>query len=141
MLQGIKCTEAEKGQSQRVHLPDITMMWAACCVGFFGFLQTGEMTVPSDKWYDPAVHQSYGNISVDNPQNPQMIRAWIKQSKTDPFRIGDRNLLGKDWVRLLPSGGAVEVFNSKEGGSKSLFLLHNDWPLTRQRLVEAVQAA
>lgn len=50
--------------------PDVIMVWAACCVGFFGYLQAGEMTVPSDKEFDPSVHLSFCDIAVDNHMDP-----------------------------------------------------------------------
>ena len=91
ILQGIKRTEAEKGVERRERLPitpcilrqikavwdlsasdpDVVMLWAACCLGFFGFLRSGEMTVPSDTAYDPAVHLNLNDIAVDNAASPQ----------------------------------------------------------------------
>ena len=50
--------------------PEVVMLWAACCMAFFGFLQVGEMAVPSDDSYDAAVHLSLGNFAVDNPASP-----------------------------------------------------------------------
>ena len=58
------------------------MLWAACCLGFFGFLRMGEMTVPSQEAYDPAVHLNKEDVAVDDPAAPSVIRITIKQSKT-----------------------------------------------------------
>ena len=35
------------------HYHDNIMLWASCCTCFFGFLRSGEVTVPSMKEYDP----------------------------------------------------------------------------------------
>lgn len=43
------------------------------------------MTVPNDTAYDPEVHLNFGDIAVDNPSSPQMMKVTIKQSKMDPF--------------------------------------------------------
>ena len=44
-----------------------------CCLCFFAFLRAGEMTVPSDSGYDPSVHLSINDISVDNSSRPLII--------------------------------------------------------------------
>ena len=75
--------------------PDIVMLWAACCVAFFGFLRIGEMSVPDDDSYDPAVHLSRQDIALDDASSPSVVRVRIKQSKTDPFRKGIDLYLGK----------------------------------------------
>ena len=68
--------------------PDSIMLWAASCVGFFGFLRAGEFTVPSPRSYDASVHLSLSDLAVDSHTTPSMIRLRIKQSKTDPCRRG-----------------------------------------------------
>ena len=62
------------------------MLWAASCLCFFAFLRVGELTVPTEKVYDPSVHLSVGDIAVDDARRPLLLRVTIKQSKTDPFR-------------------------------------------------------
>ena len=43
---------------------DDIMLWAACCVAFFGFLRASEFMVPSSG-FQPGVHLSVADISVD----------------------------------------------------------------------------
>ena len=79
--------------------PDSIMLWAASCVGFFGFLRAGEFTVPSPRSYDASVHLSLSDLAVDSHTTPSMIRLRIKQSKTDPCRRG--------WPFFYLGGGAT----------------------------------
>ena len=61
--------------------PKVVMLWVACCLGFFGFLRTVKMTLPSDSEHDPLVHLSYKDIAVDDPANPQTISIFINQKR------------------------------------------------------------
>ena len=61
---------------------------------FFGFLRVSEFTVPSQEQYDQSCHLSLRDMSVDNRDNPHLLRIHIKQSKTDPFRRGVEIYLG-----------------------------------------------
>ena len=54
--------------------PDMIMLWAACCTCFFGFLRSGEITVPSQQEYDSGYHISHGNVRVDNATHPQSLK-------------------------------------------------------------------
>ena len=60
------------------------MLWAACCIAFFGFLNVGEMTVPTKMAYDPSIHRSLEDVALDRRSTATMIWLTIKQSKTDP---------------------------------------------------------
>ena len=62
---------------------DYRMLWAACCLGFFGFQRAGELTVPTDSSFDPEAHLCYSDNAVDNSSIPQVIRITIKQSKIE----------------------------------------------------------
>ena len=114
--------------------PDVVMVWAACCVGLFGLLRAGEMTAPINKDYDP-------QLRVDNPRDPQMVRIWIKQSKTDPFRKGIGIYLGKTSSDLCPVTALLKFLIVRKKGEGPLFRYQDGRLLTRPRLVEAVRAA
>ena len=117
------------------------MLWAAACLGFFGFLRSGEMTVPTDSSYDPAVHLSRNDVAVDNAQKPAVLRVTIKQTKTDPFRKGIDLFLGKTATDLCPVTAMLNylVVRGKQQGP--LFMFRDGRFLTRERLVMAVRAA
>ena len=97
------------------------MLWAACCMCFFGFLRSGEITVPSLKEYDPEGHLSVGDVALDSHQDPLVVRVHIKQSKTDPFHRGVFIYLGKTENDLCPVAAlsAFLVVRGSEAGSVS----------------------
>ena len=90
VLAGVKRVEAHAGAAPRKRLPitldimqhlqrswvgeephaDGTMLWAAACTGFFGFLRAGEFTVPSPATYDPEVHLNLADLALDSHSNP-----------------------------------------------------------------------
>ena len=88
--------------AQSADQTDTTMLWAAACMCFFGFLRSGEIVVPSATTYNPAVHLSYGNVKADNIATPQYIEVVIKALKTDPFRKGVTVYLGSMGAALCP---------------------------------------
>ena len=160
-LMGVKREEAQRGKKSRERLPitpdilrqiktvwegrardpDIVMLWAAVCLGFFGFLRAGEMTVPSDAGYDQSVHLNRSDIAVDDPRNPAVLRVTIKQSKTDPFRRGIDIHLGKTATDLCPVNSMLNYLLVRGGGGGPLFKYRDGRYLTRERLVEAVRKA
>ena len=62
-----------------------TMLWAISCTCFFGFLRSGEATVPSQGAFDPSVHLSISDVALDSPTSPKTVILRIKASKTDPW--------------------------------------------------------
>ena len=78
------------------------MLWAACCLVFFGFMRVSEFTIPSHNGYDPSLHLSLQDISIDHRDNPNVLRIHIKQSKTDPFRQGVQIYLGATNTNVCP---------------------------------------
>ena len=161
VVKGIKKVEAEKGVASWTRLPitrsilqklqevwstsskccafDRKMLWAACCLGFFGFLRVGEMTAPIDATYDASVHLSISDIAVDNSRSPAVVRVTVKASKTDPFRKGVQLYLGKTGTTVCPVTAMVSYLCVRGMSSGALFRFSDGRLLTRQRFVEALR--
>ena len=119
----MKRCEGEQGRASRERLPispailrkikavweqvqpvshNRVMLWAACCLAFFGFLRAGELTVPGDDAFDAATHLTREDLAVDIPGSPTVFRVTLKASKTDPFRRGVALYIGKGAPDLCP---------------------------------------
>ena len=49
--------------------------WAACMLGYFGFLGTEEFTIPNLARFSPAIHLLVEDIAVDSLQSRKQIRS------------------------------------------------------------------
>ena len=162
VMRDIKCAEAKKGgRNTRIRLPitpkllrdmkaglmkdphshDNTMIWVACCTCFFGFLRLGEIVVPSSMGYDPSVHLSVGNVTLDSRVSPSVAQVTVKVSKTDPFRKGVAIFLGKTNNELCPvTALATYMYLAVRGATRgSFFRFVNGRPLTRESFVSRVR--
>ena len=77
--------------SQQPTSQDAVMLWAACCMGFFGFLRAGEFTVSAQK--KPSL--TVNDISVDSHSSPSFVSLHLRHSKTDKFGIRVRIFLDR----------------------------------------------
>ena len=120
---------------------DTLMIWAACCLCFFGFLRAGEICTPSNAKFDPGCHLSPADISIDDLSHPSILRICIKQSKTDPFRKGVHIIVGATGDCLCPVAAVLQylAIRGKEPGP--LFRFSNGSALTRQNFVSSVRRA
>ena len=121
--------------------PDIVMLWAACCLAFFGFLRAGELTVPSDSSFDASTHLAWGDVAVNDPANPTVISVKLKASKTDPFRQGITLFVGRVSSDLCPVSAMLAYLLLRGRDAGPLFKYRDGRPLTRQRFVVAVRQA
>ena len=98
ILQGLKITWQHRASD-----PDTAMLWAACCLGLFGFMRAGEFTVNSTQAFDPTVHLTAADVSVDRHQSPSLLCIRLnKQSKNDPFWVGVSLFLWRTGRDLCP---------------------------------------
>ena len=114
------------------------MLWAACCLGFFAFLRSGEFTAPATT-FDPTWHLSPQDILVDSHASPSMLEIKIKASKTDQTRKGVSLFVGRTQTSLCPVTAILAYMAVRGTSPGPLFLLNDGTTLTRQKLVQMVQ--
>ena len=117
------------------------MLWAACCTCFHGFLRSGEATVPTQAAYDPAIHLSIADVSVDAASEPRTVIVHIKASKTDQFRQGVNVFLGRTDNELCPVAAMLAYIAVRGVEAGPLFRYEDKTPLTREALVREVRSA
>jgi len=126
--------------SDQPHSYSNIMLWAACCLAFFGFLRVSEFTVPCHTDYDPSLHLSLQDISIDNRDNPRILKVNIKQSKTDPFRQGVQIYLGATDTPLCPILGILPYLARRGVRTGPLFPTEHGQGLTRQDFCTAINS-
>ena len=119
LLQGIKRVQAQTGP-RLIRLPitaslmrrikaslasqlfsyNNVLVWAACYIGFFGFLRCGKFLVPDGVQFNELNHLCFSDISPDTTTPSWTIFIRIKVSKTDQFRQGSTVALGSTGVDL-----------------------------------------
>ena len=119
------------------HDKDNIMFWAACCLGFFAFLRSGEFTVPSLASFDPSRHLT---TEVDDVANPSMLFVYLKSSKCDQSRLGVTLCMGKTDSHLCQVA-AILVYMAVRGTSPGpLFVFQDATPLTQSELVSCLRS-
>ena len=56
------------------------LMWAACCLGYFAFMRSGEFTV--NEQFDHSRHLTVRDVAVDSYDSPSMLSIHLRTSKT-----------------------------------------------------------
>jgi hypothetical protein len=110
-----------------------SMLWAACCVGFLGFLHSGKFT--TNETYDSQIHLSLSDISVDQRSNPTVILLHIKASKTDQFRAGHVLRIGISNTPICAVQAVMHYLHFRGGNPGPLFIHESGKPLTRDNLI------
>jgi hypothetical protein len=120
---------------------DKMMLWAAVCLGFFGFLRCAEFTVPSLDTYDVNRHLSFQDIGLCHPPNVNTISICIKCSKTDQLGKGVQIFLSRTSGALCPVSALLEYLSVRGTHEGPLFMRSGGLPLSRAFLVAQVQSA
>ena len=120
---------------------DAAMLWTAATMCFFGFLRSGEVVVPSDRAFNPAVHLAYADVRIDSQVSPWMLEVRLKASKTDSFQRRVTIYIGRTGDRLCPVAAALDYMVRRGSGQGPLFLFEDGRDLTRERFVVTVRMA
>ena len=123
-------------RSLDLSLPDHQMFWAACSLGYFGFLCASEFTVPNLSTFSVSLHLSVQDMAVDSSSAPSSMRVRIKGSKTDPFRKGCFVHIGLCGHPLCAVQAMMSYLACRGDAPGPLFLFTNGWPLTRMNLTD-----
>ena len=161
VIKGTKREYAKKNQDKRERLPitpnilmqlravwskdpkdfDHIMLWAACCLCFYGFLRSEEITVPSETDYDSSVHLNMADISVDDSNNPTVVKVKIKASKTDQFRKGVDIFVGRTHNQLCPVEALMSYVACRGQEDGLFFRFEDNRSLTKGRFITSVREA
>ena len=117
---------------------DQLLIWAACCIGFFAFMRSGEITVPEGTHFNPEIHLTPKDISVDNVHNPAVLKIRLKSSKT---RQGIDLFIGRTCNSLCPVVAMMKYLAVRGTYEGPLFREANGTPLYRRNLVAQVKLA
>ena len=152
---------AEQGKSQRHRKPmtvevlevlrvswslspggvDAKMLWAAAALAFFGFMRSGELTIPSTGGFNPGTHLSWQDMATDSVTSPTVVKVRLKASKTDQAKQGCTLIVGSTGNELCPVAevlGFMALSGRKQG---PLFQYRLGKPLTQTGFVGEVKAA
>ncbi len=115
------------------------LLWAACCLGFFAFLRSGEFTLKQGERFDPSWHLSVNDVATDNLSKPTRLQIHIKGSRTDQWRQGAYLVVGHTNSHICPVKAVlayIAVRGFKEG---PLFTDRKGSPFTQQALISSLR--
>ena len=112
------------------------MLWAACCLAFFAFLRSVELTIPTTATFDPSWHLTPQDIMVDDKTDPTCLFVRIKASKTDQTCQGITLCVGRTYNELCPVAAVLTYLARRTSDQGPSFILLSGQLLTRQKLVD-----
>ena len=116
---------------------DRDMIRAATTVAFFGLLRVSEICPPSSSKFLASKHLTVGDVSIDVPGRFASIS--LKESKSDPFRLGVVVRIGALSHRLCPVRALASFLVTRGSGTGPLFIFESGAALTRGFLVNMLR--
>ena len=119
--------------------PNRQLIWAVCCAAFFGFFRLGELLLESQSTFAQNIHLAWGDVAVDDPGNPKMLRFHLKQSKADQFGTGVDVVLGRTYSDICPVAAVLGYFTGRGDRSGPLFVDSAGKPLLKHTFVGEIR--
>ena len=119
-----------------MRIPHHCMFWAACTLGYFGFLRAAEFTVPSLASFSPLIHLTAQYIAVDALSSPLCMCIKIKASNTDPFCKGSDIHIGLGHDPLCAVQAMMVYLSQRASSPGPLFCLQDGQPLSHGLLTD-----
>ena len=117
-----------------------SMLWAACCMGFFGFLRSGEFTCPARPAFTPDM-LSPRDITVDSHTRPSVVSVHLRRSKADPFGLGVTLHLGRTHQPVCPVTAILSYIVMRGQTAGPLFLFQDGSTLSKDKLLTHIRQA
>lgn len=114
------------------------LLWAASCVGFFGFLRSGEFTSTVGQ---PVSGLLVEDVAIDSHECPAVVRIRLRIAKMDPFGKGVDIFLGATGSEVCPVGALLKYLSVRPAGKGPLFVGEDRTPLSRSYYVSHLKMA
>ena len=105
----------------------------AFCLGFFGFMRSGEFTTSPSHRLDECT-LSVTDVCVDSRQNPQVLTVLLRRNKTDQHGNGTHLHLGRTGTSLCPVSVVLAYLAIRPSSPGPLFVFQDGTPLSRTQL-------
>ena len=113
---------------------DNIMLWAVCCVGFFGFFRSGELTAPEN-----GQHLTFDDM-VNDPEIRQRVSVCCSSQRQTLFILGLQFTWGERLV-AMPRGCAAVIFGGAGKPWGGTFQFRDGRALTCSCLVRELRKA
>ena len=119
--------------------PNKLMLWAVSCTAFFSFFRLGEWLLDSQSAFNQTIHLTWGDVAVNDPANPTMLRIRLKQSKTDQLGSGADIILGRTNTDICPVAALLGYISTRGDRPGPFFMDSSAKPLVTSSFIAEVR--
>ena len=116
------------------------LVWAVATLAFFRFFLLGELPPENDASYTQMTHLIWGDIAVDNREDPSILQVHLKRSKCDQFGRGMDVFVGRTKNELCPVAAVLLYLTARGSSQGPLFIDSHQRPLTKSKFVTRIRS-